>query len=314
MAVQLVGLGMSALDILMRGREMPTWEHGAPLSALAVEGGGPVATALVAAQRLGVRTGMIGTFGSDRLGRIKRQTMEEEGIDLSRSVQRAGPDTQVILVCVNENTGERVFSGVTYPDGASSWAREPLRPEELDRVYITAADILHLDGYHTQAGLAAAEWMRAAGKLVMLDGSATHGPISEGMLALVRACDVLICGAGFGPAVTGESDLWRAGEAMLRLGPRIVVQTEGGDGSYTVTREERFHLPAFSVEVVDTTGAGDVFHGAYAAALLRGWDPRRSALFSSAVSALKCRSLGGRAGAPRFDEVMRFLAERGAGW
>ena len=127
------------------------------------------------------------------------------------------------------------------------------------------------------------------------------------MRALVQASDILICGTGFGPALSGESDLWRAGAAMLALGPRIVVQTEGADGCYTVTREERFHTPAFCVPVVDTTGAGDVFHGAYAAALLRGWDARRAALFSSAVSAIKCQRLGGRPGCPRFEDVMQFL-------
>jgi sulfofructose kinase len=308
---QLVGLGMAALDILVRSREMPTWEQGAALSALAIEGGGPVATALVAAQRLGVRTGFVGTFGADRLGRIKRLTMEEEGIDLSSCPQRSGPDTQVVLVNVNAATGERIFSGVSTANGASGWQREPLRVEELDREYITRAEMLHLDGYHAEAALAAAGWMRAAGKPVMLDGSATRGPVSTEMRALVQTCDILICGTGFGPALTGESDLWRAGAEMLALGPRIVVQTEGADGCYTVTPEERFHTPAFTVDVVDTTGAGDVFHGAFAAARLRGWDTRRAVLFSSAVSALKCMHLGGRPGAPCLEEALRFLTEHG---
>ena len=90
-----------------------------------------------------------------------------------------------------------------------------------------------------------------------------------------------------------------------------MVQTVGIDGSYTVTADEQFHTPAFEVDVVDTTGAGDVFHGAYLAGLLRGWDLRRVAIFSSAVSAIKCTRLGGRAGIPRFDKVLAFLRERG---
>jgi sulfofructose kinase len=304
--VRLAGLGMACIDILVRGRELPTWEHGASFDEMAVEGGGPVATALVAAQRLGVQTAFIGTYGSDRLGRIKLGMFEEEGVDVTRAVRREQPENQVVLVTVNAASGERIFSG------AHRWQVEPLRPEELDRAFITAADLLHLDGYHAEAALAAAGWMRAAGKPVMLDGYTTRGPISAEMRALVQACDVLICGSGFGPSLTGEADLWKAGQAILELGPRIVVQTEGADGSYTVTRSERFHTPAFPVEVVDTTGAGDVFHGAYAAALLRGWDARQAALFSTAVSAIKCTRLGGRPGTPRFDEVMIFLKERGA--
>ena len=246
---QLVGLGMARWISWCAGAELPTWEHGAPLSALAIEGGGPVATALVAAQRLGVRTGFVGTFGSDRLGRIKRQTMEEEGIDLSRSLQRSGPDTQVVLVSVNEETGERIFSGVSTAEWHCGMEREPLQVEELDRGYITCADMLHLDGYHPEASLAAAGWMRAAGKPVMLDGSATHGPLSDEMRALVQTCDILICGTGFGPALSGESDLWRAGAAMLALGPRIVVQTEGADGMLYghAPRNASIRLPLWSM-------------------------------------------------------------------
>jgi sugar/nucleoside kinase (ribokinase family) len=153
--------------------------------------------------------------------------------------------------------------------------------------------------------------MHAAGKQVMLDGSATRGPISPAMRALVCAADILICGTGFGPALTGKSDLWEAGQEMLAMGPKIVVQTEGKDGSYTVTKDERFHTPAFEVEVVDTTGAGDVFHGAYLVGLLRGWDLRTVALFSTAVSAIKCTQLSGRRGIPCFDEAVAFLSKQG---
>ena len=128
---------------------------------------------------------------------------------------------------------------------------------------------------------------------------------------LIQHVDVLIGGSGFVPALTGVTDIWEAGRAALKIGPRVVVQTEGADGSYTVTKDEEFHLPCFKIDVVDTTGAGDVFHGAYIVGLLRGWDLRRVALFSTAVSALKCTKLGGRAGIPTFDQTISFLKERG---
>jgi sugar/nucleoside kinase (ribokinase family) len=98
---------------------------------------------------------------------------------------------------------------------------------------------------------------------------------------------------------------------MLDLGPRVYIETAGANGSYTITTEEQFHTPAFPVDVVDTTGAGDVFHGAYIAGWLRGWDLQQIAQFSSAVSAIKCTKLGGRAGIPTFDETMEFLHARG---
>ena len=131
------------------------------------------------------------------------------------------------------------------------------------------------------------------------------------MRHLISYVDVLICGSGFVPALTGKADIWEAGEAALDYGPSIVVQTEGADGSYTVTRDERFHLPAFPVKVLDTTGAGDVFHGAYIVGLLQGWNLRQITGFSTAVSAIKCTKLGGRVGVPCFDDAVAFAREHG---
>jgi len=303
--IRIVGLGLAALDILVRASDLPTWECGVRLRALGIDGGGPVATALVAAQHLGVQTGYVGTCGSDRLGRIKLETLSEHGVDVSHIVQRPGAEESAILVCVHEATGERIFSGASHPDF------QALRVQELDPAYITSADYLHLDGCHAEAALAAARWMRQAGKRVMLDGATTRGPISPQMRLLVAEANVLICGSGFGPALTGKVDLWEAGAAILQMGPEIVVQTEGSAGSYTTTQNESFHIPAFQVEVLDTTGAGDVFHGAYLVGLLHGWDLRSIALFSSAVAGLKCSRLGGRQGIPTFEQTIDFLNHHG---
>ncbi len=303
--IRIVGLGLAALDILVRTSDLPTWECGVRLRALGIDGGGPVATALVAAQRLGVQTGYVGTCGSDRLGRIKLETLSEHGVDVSHIVQRPGAEESAILVCVQEATGERIFSGASHPDF------QALQEEELDPAYITSADYLHLDGCHVQAALAAARWMRQAGKQVMVDGATTSGPVSPQMRLLVAEANVLICGSGFGPALAGKADIRDAGEAILQMGPEVVVQTEGSAGSYTTTQNESFHTPAFQVDVVDTTGAGDVFHGAYLVGLLHGWDLRSIALFSSAVAGMKCSRLGGRQGIPTFEQTMDFLNRHG---
>jgi sugar/nucleoside kinase (ribokinase family) len=137
------------------------------------------------------------------------------------------------------------------------------------------------------------------------------------MRALIAECDILICGEGFGPTYAGlpldasPENLWQAGERLLALGPSVVVQTQGADGSYTVTATQSFHVPAFDVDVVDTTGAGDVYHGAFLVGLLQGWDLLTVATFSTAVSALKCTQLSGRRGIPTFERTLAFLRERG---
>ena len=303
--LQIVGLGLATLDVLMRLKDMPCWDHHTPLYGFGFDGGGPVGTAMVAAARLGAPVGFIGTAGNDDAAQLKMRSMVQVGVDLSRLVKRNGPEDQVVVVCVHAETGERVF---VFMEGSR---RQALRIEELDRDYITSADYLHLDGFHAQAALQAAQWMRAAGKKVVLDGHKTDTPVEPHLHALIPHVDVLIAGGGFAKALTGLADIWQAGRAILQMGPSIFVQTEGKAGSYTVTAAEQFHTPSFDVKVHDTTGAGDVFHGAYIVGLLHGWDLRQVALFSTAVSAIKCAKLGGRAGIPNYQEVLAFLAERG---
>lgn len=302
--IQVVGLGIATLDVLIRLKEMPTWGRGTEVQAFGLDGGGMAGTAMAAAARLGVRAGYIGTFGSDRVGDLKRQSLTDCGVDVSRARQRPGPERQVVIVYIDE-AGERTFAGLR-----GLWD-DPIPPEELDRAYLTGAECLLLDGFHFDAAVQAARWMHEAGRKVVLDGSQTRGRVDPGIRPLLEHVDVLICGSGFAPGLTGETDLGRAGRAALAMGPTVIVQTEGADGCYTVTADDEFHTPAFEVDVIDTTGAGDVFHGAYIVGLLRGWSLRQTAVFASAVAAVKCTRLGGRAGIPTFDETLAFLRERG---
>lgn len=299
--LQIIGLGLSTVDILMRLDEMPTWQSGGRIQELRLDGGGPVGTAMVAAARLGARVGFVGTRGEDELAQLKLTYLTRDGVDVSHVVSRPGAESQVILCYIHSQTGERIF--------ASAWdaSARPLEVSEMDRAYLTQADYLHLDGFHFTAALQAAEWMHAAGKQVMLDAGRAEGEVDGRMVDLVRVTDVLVCGAGFAPGLTGKADRWEAADALLAMGPRLVVQTFGEQGSDTLTAAGGFHTPAFQVPVLDTTGAGDVFHGAYLVGLLRGWDLRQIARYASAVSAIKCTRLGGRAGIPRDEEVMAFL-------
>ncbi len=305
---QIVGVGLATLDVLIRLEAMPTWEHGTLVDGLRFDGGGLVGTAMVAAAKLGAHVGFIGTAGSDEAADLKLRSFVEVGVDLSRLVRYCGPEDQVMLVYVHARTGERVFASVARDH------RHPLRIEDLDKDYITGADYLHIDGLKYEAALQAARWMQAAEKTVVMDGSKTDGPVAERYRQLISHVDVLITGEGYARGLTGIDGVWEAGEAVLQLGPRTFVETVGERGSYTIAQTtdglQRFHTPAFEVEVVDTTGAGDVFHGAYIVGLQHGWDAAQCAIFASAVSALKCTKLGGRAGIPTFEQTLTFLRER----
>ena len=301
-ALDIVGLGLATLDVLVRVQELPTWERMGAMSGFALDGGGPVGTGLVAAARLGARVGYVGTAGTDRTAELKLEFLAREGLDLSRLVRRPGPEGNVILVCVDEATGERTFTGLRDRH------RTPLSPEELDRAYLTGARYLHLDGHHPEAALAAARWMHAAGREVLLDGARVHGPggrVSDALAALVREVDILICGSGFVPALTERDDIWEGRAALDRPAHR---RPDRG------RRRGLHRLAEGSFTRRPCRGRGghhrrrDVFHGAYLVGPLHGWDlPEVTP--ASAVSALKC----GHPGAAPIDvrPALEFLADRG---
>ncbi|MBN1583514.1 MAG: carbohydrate kinase family protein [Anaerolineae bacterium] len=306
---QIVGLGLATLDVLIRLNDMPTWEGHSRADGFRFDGGGLVGTAMVAAAKLGAQVGFIGTAGTDESADLKLKSFRECGVDLSHLVRRNGPDDHVMLVFVHSETGERVFAGVR------GGHHQSIQPEELDKAYITGADYLHIDAIlHHEAMLSAVQWMKTAGKTVTMDGSKTNGVVGKEHRALIPYVDVLITGEGYGRGLTGHDDIWAAGDQVLEMGPRVFIETRGDQGCFGVTREERFHIPAFDVDVIDTTGAGDVFHGAYIVGMIHGWTPQQCAQFSAAVSAIKCMKLGGRAGIPTFEQTMTFLQERGIEW
>lgn len=298
-----VGIGMNVLDILIRTVKLPTWECTIEPSAVQIDGGGLAATALTAAQKFGLRTAFIGTHGNDQNGRIKHDLLARHGVDLSHEIEIPFSENQICVVFVNENSGERHFQAK-----ADFWDHY-IDPGILDEAFICSADILHMDGYHFDAAVQAAKWMHALGKPVMFDaGRTSEKKLSGENIELVRHTDYLISGSGFLQALTGVEDVVEAGRKALTLGPRVVVQTEGEQGSFTVTQDDCFHIPAIPVPVVDTTGAGDVFHGAYLYGLCRGWNLRRITRFASAAAALECTALGGRMAIPALEAVLDLLS------
>lgn len=302
---RVIGLGLATVDIVFLLEEMPRWDHAPGFSDFTVQGGGMTGTAMVAASRLGLSAGYVGTVGSDEMGEIKSRSLSREGVDVTGLKRRTGRERQIILVYVNEKSGERRFSSLKGMGG------ELLRVDELDRGYFQSADLLLIDGFHHDAAAAAARWMREAGKRVVLDAGMPRKSLSPAVERLLERTDAVIAGSGFARAATGITDIEEAARRVLDRGPQIFVQTEGSDGSFTATKDGFFRTPAFNVEVVDTTGAGDTFHGAYLVGLSRGWSLKDTALFASAAAAMKCRKLGGRAGIPNRSDVFAFLEERG---
>ncbi|HYL79577.1 MAG TPA: PfkB family carbohydrate kinase [Candidatus Acidoferrum sp.] len=297
-----VGVGINVVDYLFRVPRFPQPDTKSDALAVTTQGGGLTATAMVACARLGLRTRYIGKFGSDEIGRMAREMLAGEDLDLGGSVQAADAPHRLCVVLVEEGTGHRTI--VRHCD-----SRIWLQPGELSREAVCAGRLLHLDGYEGAAALQAARWAREAGIPVSLDAEDSTEQREE----LFRYTDILIVSRPFGRELTGRVDPPDILHGLARLGPACVGVTLGEQGSALLHRQEIVEVPAFPVEVVDTTGAGDVFHGAFLYGLLQGWKAGDILLFANAVSALKCTRLGGRAGIPRPAEVRTFLDVRGQG-
>jgi sulfofructose kinase len=296
-----IGLGLSIMDILTPIPCLPGSNQAFEVSGITIQGGGPVATALVALAKLGARTAYLGTIVNDRWGNMIQEEFEAYGVSTAfgkRSDDGASP-VSVILV---EPDGSRV---ILYEKGQLPRLTE----QDVTTGLISSAEILHLDGNHPDAAVKAAQLARECGTLVSLDGGAGEGKIRPRMDELLPLVDILIVARHFATKHTGFQDPLRAGPALLSYGARFAVITDGENGCWYWDGEQHLHQPAYKVDVRDTTGAGDTFHGAYLYAFLQKWPPEDCMAFASAVAAIKCTQPGGRKGIPDCDQALAFIEQ-----
>ncbi len=295
-----IGLGTNALDLLGVIDGYPEPDTKSPLLEFEVQGGGVVATALVACARLGLSTRYIGKVGTDFWSRASLRTLSREGIDVRHVLRAPGSPGHVSLVLADRTSGARTLFYRRPPAYA-------IRPEELDRAALTAGRLLHVDGIDAAAALQAIRWAREAGMKVTMDGER----IVEGIEEVWPLVDLLVCNPRFVRATTGHAALEDGLRELADRGPSRVAVTLAGDGVVGLEEGRWVRVPGFKVPTVDTNGAGDVFHGACAFGELRGWPLEWTLTFANAVAAMKCRHLGGRRGIPRLPEAVEFLKAHG---
>ena len=291
-----VGVGINVIDYLFRIPHFPEPDTKMDAVGAMIQGGGLTATAMVACARLGLRTRYIGKFGGNEIGEMARDELQREGLDLRAAVTAPGVPNRFCVVLVEERSGHRTIVRQRDPN---IW----LRPEDLSREAVCAGRVLHLDGYEGDAAIQAARWAKAAGIPVSVDAEEPTERRDE----LFTIADILIVGQRFGRMLTGQRHTADILEGLSRLGPSCVGLTLGDAGSALRYGEEIVEVPGFRVDVVDTTGAGDVFHGAFLYGLLQRWEAGDILRFANAVSALKCTCLGGRTGIPHPDAVRTLL-------
>jgi sulfofructose kinase len=296
------GFGLNSIDLVAVVAEYPRSNTKQRLQRFARLPGGQIATAMATCARLGLRARYVGSFGDDDLGAASRDSLTQAGVDISEARTVRGATNQFAMILVDARSGERTVL----------WDRDPALvtdPAEVPRAAVTSGRMLVVDCHETAASAQAARYAREAGIPTVADIE----KVRPGIADLLQNIDAIITAQEFPSALTGQEHLGGALATIAReFGASVVCATLGAEGSLAWCQGREIRTPAFQVACLDSTGAGDAFRGAFAAACLR--DPNDELenvlSYANAVAALNCRALGGRGGLPTPAEVDHVLIAR----
>ena len=295
-----VGIGLNAIDYLCTIPRFPVPGEKLRMTGFSRQGGGQVATALVALSRWGLATMYVGNVGEDEHGVLSLSLLGAEGIDVTPARTVPGATSQFAVILVQEDSGERTIL----------WERDArirIRPEDIPRDEIRRSRAVLLDGHDVPASVEAARVAREAGVPVVLDAE----KVQEGTEDLLFACDHIVAASSFvAQLLPGVGPDAGVREIHRRFSPRTATVTLGPEGALGFDGRQTCWARGIEVGAVDTTGAGDVFHAGFLFALLAGRTFPGMLAFGNAAAALSCREIGGRAGIPSLDEIDRVLTIR----
>jgi sulfofructose kinase len=297
--IDVLGLGYAAVDELLYVDAYPPADGKAPVRRRERHCGGLSATALVAAARLGCRCAYAGTFGEDEHSQFVVARFREEGVDVTHVRRRADarPVRSTIVVDQRRHTRAILYDTAGVLGADPTWPAEDV---------IRAAQVLLVDNCGVEGMIRAAEIARDARTPVVADFENADHPSFPRLLALV---DHLILSRDFALSLTGQRDLDAAMRSLWTSERQAVVVTCGKEGSWCLSSGLSLrHQPALAVEAVDTTGCGDVFHGAYAAALVHGYEIAVALRFAAVAAGMKATRPGGQLGIPTREVVEAEMA------
>lgn len=291
-----VGIDTPCMDMLVHLKKLPKPNESGPVLGNSWQGGGKVATGVVASARLGASVAILGAVGDDVYGDFCIADFVRHGIDVSGMKKKADYKTALSIVLSDEETRGR---NILYnPRGK----RIKIEMEDIDFDMIKQAKILHLASV-TDVTMAAAKVAKENGVKVLYDADG----YSEELKNMLPYIDILIASEFVYDTLFDNDHYEENLKESMTWGPEVVIYTLGGKGCVGMWEDHYFAEPTFDVTVVDTVGAGDVFHGAYVFGMTQGWNPQEIARFSNAVSSIKCTRIGGRAGIPTLQNVLNFM-------
>lgn len=294
-----VGFGLNAVDHICVVPHYPEVDSKTPILSFTRTAGGQAASAMVLLARFGLKAKYVGKVGGDETGAFSFESLRSEGVDVSDVPAVPGVTNQVAMIIVEQRSGERTIL----------WHRPreiATRPEEITPEKVAVGRVLLVDGHDAPAAARAAALARERRIPVVLDAET----VKEGTSELVPLVDLLVSSSRFPALFTGVADREGALRRLLALGPRFVAMTLGREGALAMTPDGAvLRSRGFDVDAVDTTGAGDAFHGAFLYGLLEGWTIERTLDFSNAAAAMNCTALGARGGLTSVGDVLTFMAE-----
>jgi sulfofructose kinase len=281
-----LGVGLNATDTLLIVPRFPAYAGKVLIEEEILSPGGQVASAMVTCARLGLRVKYIGTVGDDERGRVQIESLRGSGINLDDVYVRKNCGNQSAYIIIDRTTGERTVF----------WSRPDclrLDPGEIRPEHIRSARLLHIDGHDTPAVEHAASLARKAGIPVTVDVDTIY----HGFDRVLSYVDYLVTSSEFPVNWTNERDPFKALELIQEeYGMRVAAMTLGAQGALARVEGRFVYSPAFVVNCVDTTGAGDVFHGAFCYAVLEEMPIREALDLCNALAALNCTAVGARGG------------------
>ena len=291
----MVGVGLNATDTLIPLSNFPARGSKVEYTGSSILPGGQVASTVVACQHWGMKTRYVGKLGDDHAAELHLEAFDQAGVETQILTVPGGISPQSLILV--DGGGERTV--LCRRD-----ERLSLEPSDLRREWITTARALHVDGYDTAAATLAARWAREAGIPVIADLDELYPGVHE----LIRNIDYLIVSRDFPCRLMAESDLETALRQMQRrYGSTLAAATLGEEGVIAWDGQSFSHAPAYDVRVVDTTGAGDIFHAGFIHALLQGWPLQRQLDFACAAAALNCTAAGARGNIQTVENIEHLM-------
>jgi sugar/nucleoside kinase (ribokinase family) len=293
--VDVAGVGLNATDTIIPVPEYPVRGSKVTFRSAKVLPGGQVASAVAACQTWGMRTRYVGKVGDDAAGELHREEFARLGVEAHLVIAQGCPSQQAFILV--DDKGERTVL----------WKRDErltLQPAELQREWVVDARVLHVDGHDTAAAAVAAGWAREAGVPVVADLDELYPGVEE----LLPKLDYFVASRDIPGRLTGQTDLRKALlEVKKKYGCVLAAATLGEEGVLAWDGTTFWYAAAYRVKVVDSIGAGDIFHAGFIYGLLQKWPLQRQLDFACAAAALNCMAVGARGGIQAVERIEKLM-------